>query len=124
MNGVGTFTCVHRGITFITSLNNDTTSRQQQRNIHLYFLYKENNNQYLIITSAVVMVHLSEVTADLMDQLMKVEIFHPLEKLRLLKDDKRTFLDPNVIMDERHRTLRENFYVPPAERSVLAEAKR
>nr|XP_034187406.1 calponin homology domain-containing protein DDB_G0272472 isoform X1 [Osmia lignaria] len=70
------------------------------------------------------MVHLSEATADLMDQLMKVDIFHPLEKLQLLKDDKRTFLDPNVIMDERHRTLRENFYVPPAERSILAEAKK
>ncbi|XP_076389644.1 uncharacterized protein LOC100874723 [Megachile rotundata] len=70
------------------------------------------------------MVHLNEATEDLMGQLMKVNIFHRLEKLEMAKDDEKTFLDPNVVMDERHRTLRENFLLTSAERSALAEAKR
>lgn len=69
------------------------------------------------------MVHINEVT-DLMDQMMKVEIFRSSEKLRMVKDEETTFLDPNLIMDARHRILREDLSVSPTESSVLAEARR
>ncbi|CAK9830366.1 Coiled-coil domain-containing protein 191 [Anthophora retusa] len=69
------------------------------------------------------MVYMNEVT-NLMDQMMKVDIFHPSEKLRMLKDEDKTFLDPNVIMDTRHRILRENTSALPANDSVFAEAKK
>ncbi|KOC69035.1 Coiled-coil domain-containing protein KIAA1407 [Habropoda laboriosa] len=66
---------------------------------------------------------MNDVT-NLMDKMMKVDIFHPSEKLRMLKDEDKTFLDPNIIMDTRHRILRENLSVSPAKASVFAEAKK
>ncbi|CAK9821077.1 Coiled-coil domain-containing protein 191 [Anthophora plagiata] len=69
------------------------------------------------------MVYMNEVT-NLMDQMMKVDIFHPSEKLRMLRDEDKTFLDPNVIMDTRHRILRENTSALPANDSVFTEAKK
>ncbi|XP_026675064.1 trichohyalin [Ceratina calcarata] len=69
------------------------------------------------------MVHVDEVT-NLMDQMMEVDIFRPSEKLRMLKDEEKTFLDPNLIMDARHRVLRENLPASPSRSSVLAEAKK
>ncbi|XP_076239543.1 uncharacterized protein LOC143182443 [Calliopsis andreniformis] len=61
---------------------------------------------------------------DLMDQMMKMDIFRPSEKLRMLKDEEKTFLDPNLIMDARHRIFCENLPVSPTKNSVLAEARR
>lgn len=60
----------------------------------------------------------------LMDEMMKVTIFQPSEKRRMLEDERSTFLDPNLIMDTRHRIFRENLYKSSAKSSVLAEARR
>ncbi|KAG5318037.1 CC191 protein, partial [Pseudoatta argentina] len=60
----------------------------------------------------------------LMDKMMKVTIFEPSEKRRMLEDERKTFLDPNVIMDARHRIFREDLASSPAKSSVLAEARR
>ncbi|XP_012341545.1 calponin homology domain-containing protein DDB_G0272472 [Apis florea] len=68
------------------------------------------------------MIQMNEVT-NLMDRLMKVNIFHPSEKLRMLKDEEKTFLDPNIIMNERHRILQEKSN-SPFNGSVLKEAKK
>lgn len=65
---------------------------------------------------------MNEVT-NLMDRLMKVNIFHPSEKFRMLKDEEKTFLDPNIIMNERHRILQEKSNSPFND-SVLKEAKK
>lgn len=65
---------------------------------------------------------MNEVT-NLMDRLMKVNIFHPSEKLRMLKDEEKTFLDPNIIMNERHRISQEKSN-SPFNGSVLKEAKK
>ncbi|XP_076655615.1 uncharacterized protein LOC143360546 [Halictus rubicundus] len=64
----------------------------------------------------------SQVT-DLMDRMMKVDVFQPSKKLRMTRDQERTFLDPNLIMDARHRILREDLTVSPTKCSVFAEAK-
>ncbi|KAK9307873.1 hypothetical protein QLX08_001937 [Tetragonisca angustula] len=69
------------------------------------------------------MVYVSEVT-NLMDRMMKVNIFHPLEKLRMLRDEEKTFLDPNFIMNARHRISRENLSASPVNSSVLEEARK
>ncbi|XP_076297639.1 uncharacterized protein LOC143217344 [Lasioglossum baleicum] len=69
------------------------------------------------------MARASQVT-DLMNRMMKVDVFEPLEKLRMARDQERTFLDPNLIMDARHRILREDLSVSPTKSSVFAEAKR
>nr|XP_031829367.1 coiled-coil domain-containing protein 191 [Nomia melanderi] len=61
---------------------------------------------------------------DLLDRMMKTDIFHPSEKLRMIRDEEKSFLDPNLIMDARHRILREDLSVSPTKCSVLAEAKR
>lgn len=60
----------------------------------------------------------------LMDEMMKVTIFQPSEKRRMLEDERKTFLDPNLVMDARHRILREDLASFPAKSSVLAEARR
>lgn len=60
----------------------------------------------------------------LMDEMMKVTIFQPSEKRRMLEDERRTFLDPNLIMDARHKIFRENLCKSPAKSSVLAEARK
>lgn len=69
------------------------------------------------------MVHMNEVT-NLMDRMMKVNIFHPSEKLRMLKDEEKTFLDPNLIMNARHRILREDLSASSVNDSVLAETRK
>ncbi|XP_060821733.1 trichohyalin-like [Bombus pascuorum] len=69
------------------------------------------------------MVHMNEVT-NLMDRMMKVSIFHPSEKLRMLKDEEKTFLDPNLIMNARHRILREDLSASSVNDSVLAETRK
>ncbi|XP_043505943.1 golgin subfamily A member 6-like protein 22 [Polistes fuscatus] len=70
------------------------------------------------------MVHLEELD-DLVNQMMKVPIFSHSEKQRLLEDDNNTgFLDPNLIMDTRHKITRETLNNPDANCSALAEAKR
>ncbi|XP_012062871.1 PREDICTED: trichohyalin [Atta cephalotes] len=58
-----------------------------------------------------------------MDEMMKVTIFEPSEKRRMLEDERKTFLDPNVVMNARHRIFRE-LASSPAKSSVLAEARR
>ncbi|XP_011866590.1 PREDICTED: trichohyalin [Vollenhovia emeryi] len=60
----------------------------------------------------------------LMDEMMKVTIFQPSEKRRMLEDERRTFLDPNLVMDARHRIFREDPAGSPAKPSVLAETGR
>ncbi|KAK1126325.1 hypothetical protein K0M31_004952 [Melipona bicolor] len=69
------------------------------------------------------MVYMNEVT-NLMDRMIKVNIFHPLEKLRMLRDEEKTFLDPNFIMNARHRISRENSSASSANSFVLAEARK
>ncbi|XP_076766117.1 uncharacterized protein LOC143432976 [Xylocopa sonorina] len=69
------------------------------------------------------MVQMNEMT-NLLEQMMNVDIFHPSEKLRMLSDEERAFLDPNLIMDARHRMCREDSSVSPTNDSVLAEAKK
>ncbi|KYN07960.1 hypothetical protein ALC62_01065 [Cyphomyrmex costatus] len=60
----------------------------------------------------------------LMDEMMKVTIFQPSEKRRMLKDEKKTFLDPNIVMDARHKIFREDLASSSAKSSVLTQAKR
>ncbi|XP_011702108.1 PREDICTED: trichohyalin [Wasmannia auropunctata] len=60
----------------------------------------------------------------LMDEMMKVTIFQPSEKRRMLEDERKTFPDPNLVMDARHRIFREDLASSPAKASVLAEARR
>ncbi|XP_033336912.2 uncharacterized protein LOC117226558 [Megalopta genalis] len=69
------------------------------------------------------MTHASQLT-DLMDRMMNVDIFQPSEKHRMTQDERKTFLDPNLIMDARHRILREDLSASPTKCSVFAEAKR
>ncbi|KAF7418097.1 hypothetical protein HZH68_000750 [Vespula germanica] len=69
------------------------------------------------------MVHLDEVD-NLMNQMMKVPIFSHSEKHRLLKDDNKGLLDPNLIMDTRHKVIRDTLFNPDANCSALIEAKR
>lgn len=69
------------------------------------------------------MVHLDEVD-NLMNQMMKVSIFSHSEKHRLLKDDNKGFLDPNLIMDTRHKVIRDTMFNSDANCSALIEAKR
>lgn len=59
-----------------------------------------------------------------MDEMMKVTIFQPSEKRRMLEDDRSTFLDPNIIMDARHRIFREDLCISSDKAAVLAEARR
>ncbi|XP_078037143.1 uncharacterized protein LOC144470149 isoform X2 [Augochlora pura] len=61
---------------------------------------------------------------DLMDRMINVDIFQPSEKHRMTQDERKTFLDPNLIMDARHRILREDLSASPTKCSVFAEAKR
>jgi len=60
----------------------------------------------------------------LMDEMMKVTIFQPSEKRRMLEDERKTFLDPNLVMDARHRVFREDLVNSQAKFSILAEARR
>lgn len=60
----------------------------------------------------------------LMDEMMKVTIFQPSEKRRMLEDDRKPFLDPNIIMDARHRIFREDLCKSSSKSAVLAEARR
>ncbi|XP_026824401.1 trichohyalin [Ooceraea biroi] len=59
----------------------------------------------------------------LMDEMMKVAIFQPFETRRMLEDERRNFVDPNLVMDARHRIFRENLYSSPA-RPVLTDTKK
>lgn len=68
------------------------------------------------------MVQLDEATK-LMDEMMKMLIFRPSEKRRMLEDERRSFLDPNVVMDERHRIFRESSHSSPGS-SVLTDTKQ
>jgi len=61
-------------------------------------------------------------TKKLMEEMMKVTIFPPSEKRRMLEDERKSFLDPNLIMDARHKIFREN--VNSTKSFVLAEARR
>ncbi|XP_054002554.1 golgin subfamily A member 6-like protein 26 [Hylaeus anthracinus] len=67
------------------------------------------------------MVYANEVT-DIVDRMMKVNIFPSSEKLAMLRD--KEILDPNLIMDARHRILREDLSISPTKHSVLAETRR
>ena len=69
------------------------------------------------------MVLFEDEVKKLMDEMMKVTIFEPSEKRRMLEDERKTFLDPNVVMNARHRIFRE-LASSPAKSSVLAEARR
>lgn len=69
------------------------------------------------------MVRINEVT-NLMDRMMNVNIFYPSEKLRMLKDEEKTFLDPNLIMDARHQIFKENLSASSTNDSALIEAKK
>jgi len=60
----------------------------------------------------------------LMDEMMKVPIFQPSEKRRMLEDEKKSFLDPNLVMDARHRIFRENLYSFPVRKSMLTDTKK
>lgn len=60
----------------------------------------------------------------LMNEMMKVTIFQPSEKRRMLKDESKSFLDPNLVMDARHRIFREDVANSSAKSSALAEAER
>lgn len=60
----------------------------------------------------------------LMNEMMKVTIFQPSEKHRMLKDESKTFLDPNLVMDARHRIFHEDLAISSAKSSALAEAER
>ncbi|XP_014468037.1 PREDICTED: calponin homology domain-containing protein DDB_G0272472 [Dinoponera quadriceps] len=60
----------------------------------------------------------------LMDEMMKATIFHPSEKRRMLEDDRKTFLDPNLIMDARHRIFREELCKSSSKAAILAEARK
>ncbi|KYQ54786.1 hypothetical protein ALC60_06388 [Trachymyrmex zeteki] len=70
------------------------------------------------------MVLFDDEVRKLMDEMMKVTIFEPSEKRRMLEDERKTFLDPNLVMDARHRIFREDLASSPAKSSVLAEARR
>lgn len=59
-----------------------------------------------------------------MDEMMKVTILQPSEKRRMLEDDRKTFLDPNIIMDARHRIFHEELAKSSSKSAVLAEARR
>jgi len=59
-----------------------------------------------------------------MDEMMKVPIFQPSEKRKMLEDEKRSFLDPNLVMDARHRIFRENLYSLPARKLMLTDTKK
>lgn len=60
----------------------------------------------------------------IMDEMMKVTIFKPSEKRRMLEDERKAFPDPNLIMDARHRIFRENFTSFQTKSSILAEARK
>ncbi|XP_072753324.1 uncharacterized protein [Anoplolepis gracilipes] len=60
----------------------------------------------------------------IMDEMMKVTIFKPSEKRRMLEDERKPFPDPNLIMDERHRIFRENFTSFQTKSSIQAEARK
>ncbi|KAG5308863.1 CC191 protein, partial [Acromyrmex insinuator] len=70
------------------------------------------------------MVLFEDEVRKLMDKMMKVTIFEPSEKRRMLEDERKTFLDPNMVMDARHKIFREDLASSPAKSSVLAEARR
>jgi len=59
-----------------------------------------------------------------MDKMMKVPIFQSSEKRRMLEDEKKSFLDPNLVMDARHRIFRENLYSLPARKPMLIDTKK
>lgn len=69
------------------------------------------------------MVQFDEVNK-IMGEMMKVTIFKPSEKRRMLEDEKKIFPDPNLIMDARHRIFRENFSSFQTKSSILAEARK
>ncbi|XP_076629362.1 uncharacterized protein LOC143345794 [Colletes latitarsis] len=69
------------------------------------------------------MIHANDVT-DLVDQITKVNIFSSSEKIGMSRDKEKTSLDPNLIMDARHRIPREDLSVSSMKYSVLAEARR
>ncbi|KAL6268635.1 hypothetical protein P5V15_001769 [Pogonomyrmex californicus] len=60
----------------------------------------------------------------LMDEMMRITILQPSEKRQMLEDERKTFLDPNLIMDTRHKIFREDIASSSAKSSVLAKAKR
>lgn len=119
MNGVGKVQLRVQLVSFITFLNNETTTCQQET--CTTFLTNEIANSTENTKST--MIRANELT-DLLDRMMKTDIFHPSEKLQMIRDEEKTFLDPNLIMDARHRILREDLSVSPTKCSVLAEAKR
>lgn len=63
----------------------------------------------------------SDEVKKLMDEMMKVTIFQPFEKRRMLEDENKIFLDPNLIMDARHRILHENRLYSSTKSSILTE---
>ncbi|KMQ97320.1 coiled-coil domain-containing protein [Lasius niger] len=69
------------------------------------------------------MVQFDEVNK-IMDEMMRVTIFKPSEKRRMLEDERKAFPDPNLIMDARHRIFRENFTSFQTKSSILAEARK
>ncbi|KAK2579127.1 hypothetical protein KPH14_001297 [Odynerus spinipes] len=69
------------------------------------------------------MVRLDEVD-DLVNQMMKAPIFLPSDKHRLLEDENKGLLDPNLIMDARHKIIRDMLSDSGAKCSALEEAKR
>lgn len=69
------------------------------------------------------MVQIDQVT-NLMDQMMNMDILHPSEKLQMLEDAEMKFLDPNIIMDTRHRIFRENLTATPTNGPVRMGTKK
>ncbi|XP_019698421.1 trichohyalin [Harpegnathos saltator] len=70
------------------------------------------------------MVQFDDEARQLMNEMMKVTILQPSEKRRMLEDDKKTFLDPNIIMDARHRIFREDLHESLNKSAILAEARK
>lgn len=61
----------------------------------------------------------------LMDEMMKVTIFQPADKRRMSGDERKALLDPNLIMDARHKIYRENPRASSSVKaSVLTEAQK
>ncbi|XP_012285671.1 caldesmon isoform X2 [Orussus abietinus] len=61
---------------------------------------------------------------DMLQQLADVPIFGVSEKITMLQDKGTAELDPNIIMNARHKIFQEPLQFSPAQDAILAEAKR
>ncbi|XP_012252612.2 calponin homology domain-containing protein DDB_G0272472 [Athalia rosae] len=67
-------------------------------------------------------VHFEEVK-DVMEQMMRAPIFETTEK-RMLASISTKMLDPNLLMDARHKIFHEPLPLSPSKHDILQEAKR